>query len=301
MQKSAKAIRLLVNPLHNSNLGTENIMAAAELIDQEGDELPQQNQEAEVLEHAVPEPVTDSLEEFAAPTEEQPQDEDDIPDKYRGKSLKEIAAMHQEAEKLIGKQGSEVGELRKIVDSYITAQIQSNPAQAQPPEEEEGDFFEDPDKAVARAIEKHPVVQQAHQATHEYQQQTAMSRLQQKHPDMKQVLEDPKFAEWVGASQVRQAMFVEADQRYNAELADELISLYKERAGVAKQAQEVEQVARKQTVKAASTGSTTSAPAGTGKRIYRRADIIKLMKNDPDRYDALSNEIMLAYQEGRVR
>lgn len=276
-------------------------MAAAELIDQEGEELPQQNQEAEVLEHAVPEPVTDSLEEFAAPTDEQPQTEEDIPDKYRGKSLKEIAAMHQEAEKLIGKQGSEVGELRKIVDSYITAQIQSNPAQAQPPEEEEVDFFEDPDKAVARAIEKHPVVQQANQATHEYQQQTAMSRLQQKHPDMRTVLEDPKFAEWVGASQVRQAMFVEADQRYNTELADELISLYKERAGVAKQAQEVEQVARKQTVKAASTGSTTSAPAGTGKRIYRRADIIKLMKNDPDRYDALSNEIMKAYQEGRVR
>ena len=128
-----------------------------------------------------------------------------------------------------------------------------------------------------------------------------MSRLQQKHPDMRTVLEDPKFAEWVGASQVRQAMFVEADQRYNTELADELISLYKERAGVAKQAQEVERVARKQTVKAASTGSTTSAPAGTGKRIYRRADIIKLMKNDPDRYDALSNEIMRAYQEGRVR
>lgn len=276
-------------------------MAAAELIDQEGEELPQQNRDAEVLEHAVPEPVTDSLEEFAAPTDEQPQTEEDIPDKYRGKSLKEIAAMHQEAEKLIGKQGSEVGELRKIVDSYITAQIQSNPAQAQPPEEEEVDFFEDPDKAVARAIEKHPVVQQANQATHEYQQQTAMSRLQQKHPDMRTVLEDPKFAEWVGASQVRQAMFVEADQRYNTELADELISLYKERAGVAKQAQEVEQVARKQTVKAASTGSTTSAPAGTGKRIYRRADIIKLMKNDPDRYDALSNEIMKAYQEGRVR
>ena len=275
-------------------------MAAAELIDSEGDELPQTNQDAEVLTEAVPEPVTDSLAEFAEPQEEQPQEED-IPDKYRGKSLKEIAAMHQEAEKLIGKQGSEVGELRKIVDSYITAQIQSNPAQAQPQEEEEVDFFEDPDKAVACAIEKHPVVQQANQTAHEYQQQTAMARLQNKHPDMQAVLQDPKFAEWVSASQVRQAMFVEADQRYNAELADELISLYKERAGVAQQAQEVEQVARKQTVKAASTGSTTSAPAGTGKRIYRRADIIKLMKNDPDRYDALSNEIMQAYADGRVR
>jgi predicted RNA-binding protein YlqC (UPF0109 family) len=275
-------------------------MAAAELIDQEGEELPQTNHEAEVLSDAIPEPVTDSLAEFAVPSEEQPE-EDDIPDKYRGKSIKEIAAMHQEAEKLIGKQGSEVGELRKVVDQYITAQLQSNSAQAQEPEEEI-DFFEDPDKAVERAIERHPSVQQAAQTAKQYQQQTAVAVLSQKHPDMQQVLSDPKFAEWVGGSEVRKAMFVEADQRYNTDLADELISLYKERAGVAQQAAQVEQQSRKQQIKAASTGTGASASqGGTGKRIYRRADIIKLMKNDPERYDAISGELMEAYREGRVR
>ena len=30
--------------------------------------------------------------------------------------------MHQQAEKLIGKQGSEVGELRKVVDDFISTQ-----------------------------------------------------------------------------------------------------------------------------------------------------------------------------------
>jgi predicted RNA-binding protein YlqC (UPF0109 family) len=274
-------------------------MAAAELVDQEGDELPTTNHEAEVLTEAVPEPITDNLAEFAAP-QEQPE-EDDVPDKYRGKSIKEIAAMHQEAEKLIGKQGSEVGELRKIVDSYITAQLQSTSAQAQPEPEEEVDFFEDPDKAVSRAIERHPVVQKANQTALEYQKQTALAALAKKHPDMQQVLSDSKFAEWVSASEVRKAMFVEADQKYNHTLADELITLYKERAGVAQQAAAVEQQARRQTVKAASTGSTATAQGGSGKRIYRRADIIKLMKNDPDRYEALSNEIMQAYAEGRVR
>ena len=274
-------------------------MAAAELIDQEGDELPQQNHEAEVLEHAVPEPVTDSLEEFAAPTDQQPEDE--IPDKYRNKSIKDVVAMHQESEKLIGKQGAEVGELRKIVDSYITAQIQPNSAQAQPQEEPEVDFFEDPDKAVERAIEKHPAVQQASAQARQFQQQNAMSQLQQKHPDMTDVLQDPKFADWIGASEVRKQMFVEADRNFNPALADELITLYKERAGVAQQAQQVEQQSRKAQVRAASTGTTATAPNGTGKRIYRRADIIKLMKNDPDRYEALSGEIMQAYAEGRVR
>ncbi len=31
-----------------------------------------------------------------------------------------------------------------------------------------------------------------------------------------------------------------------------------------------------------------------------RSDIIKLMQSDPDKYDAMSQEIMAAYREGRV-
>jgi len=39
----------------------------------------------------------------------------------------------------------------------------------------------------------------------------------------------------------------------------------------------------------------------TGKKIYRRADIISLKVNNPKRYEALQPEIMQAYAEGRVR
>ena len=39
----------------------------------------------------------------------------------------------------------------------------------------------------------------------------------------------------------------------------------------------------------------------SGKRVYRRADLIRLKMTDPDRYEALSGEIMQAYQDGRVR
>ena len=38
----------------------------------------------------------------------------ELPEKYRDKSLDEIVKMHQEAEKLIGKQAQEVGEVRKL-------------------------------------------------------------------------------------------------------------------------------------------------------------------------------------------
>ena len=42
--------------------------------------------------------------------------EEDIPDKYRGKSIQDIVRMHQEAEKAIGRQSAEVGDLRGVVD-----------------------------------------------------------------------------------------------------------------------------------------------------------------------------------------
>jgi len=240
------------------------------------------------------------IESFAPADSTQEQPADDLPEKYKGKSIQEVVSMHQQAEKLIGSQGSEVGELRKVVDNYVLGQIQS---QTQPKEEppEEVDFFEDPEKAVNRAIETHPEVVQARQAAQNMQRTASVQQLQAKHPDMAQVLQNPKFQEWVQESPVRQELFQRADQGYELNAADELISTFKERASVAQQALQTETVARQQAVKQASTGSTTGSGNAGSKRVYRRADIIKLMKNDPDRYEALSNEIMQAYQEGRVR
>ena len=43
----------------------------------------------------------------------------DVPNKYKGKSIDDVIKMHQEAEKLIGKQAQEVGEVRKLADDLI--------------------------------------------------------------------------------------------------------------------------------------------------------------------------------------
>lgn len=45
--------------------------------------------------------------------EEKPVETEELPDKYKGKTAAEIAKMHREAEELIGRQGAELGELRK--------------------------------------------------------------------------------------------------------------------------------------------------------------------------------------------
>ena len=62
----------------------------------------------------------------------------------------------------------------------------------------------------------------------------------------------------------------------------------------------MEKKERKQAVKEANTGDASGSASGTPRKIYRRADVIRLMNDDPERYLALSNEIMAAYAEGRV-
>jgi hypothetical protein len=231
---------------------------------------------------------------------EQPQ-EPNLPDKYQGKSLEEVVQMHQEAEKLLGRQSSEVGELRKVVDDYIATQTPSAPQQQHVEPEDDIDYFTDPQAAVNRAIENHPKIREAQQYTEQYKKQSSLATLQAKHPDMQTILSDPKFAEWIKASKIRTQLFVAADQQYDADSADELFTLWKERKTVAQQTAQVEKQARKQTLKAANTGNARGTGEGSRKKVYRRSDIIKLMKTDPERYQALSDEILTAYAEGRVK
>jgi len=259
-----------------------------------------------VDERSEEEEVNDNIDTLEAPedTIESPEEEvaqEVLPEKYQNKSLQEVVQMHQEAEKLLGKQSSEVGELRGVVDDYIQTQLAQQQAPVQQQEEDDTDFFVDPKTAVSRAIKNHPSIKEAEQATQQYKRQTALAQLQSKHSDMNDIVKDAKFAEWIKSSKIRTQLFVQADQQYDYDAADELFSLWKERASVAQQTVAVEKQARKQQVKSASTGNARGTGQTQRKKQYRRADIIKLMKTDPDRYAALSEEIFQAYAEGRVK
>ena len=236
------------------------------------------------------------------PEAEQPQEVSNIPEKYRGKSVEDLVQMHQELEKFSGKQSTEVGELRKVVDDYIQTQLSNQQApQQQQQEDDDVDFFVDPQSAVNRAIDNHPKIREAEAYTQQAKQQATLAQLKSKHPDMESILQDASFAEWIKGSKVRTQLFVQADQGYDYDAADELFSLWKERASVAQQTANVEKQARKNTLKSASTGNARGTAEGSRKKVYRRADIIKLMRTDPERYQSLSDELLKAYAEGRVR
>ena len=222
-----------------------------------------------------------------------------LPEKYRDKSLDDIIRMHQEAEKLIGKQAQEVGEVRKLADELIKQNLGSK-QQHTKQEEPEVDFFEDPKKAVAATIEKHPDVLAARQASQEFKRMQIQQKLAQEHPDYAQVVGDSEFQNWVKGSIVRLGLYAKADAEFDYDSANELLSTFKQLRGIkAKQSEQASDAGRAKSMKAAQVDVGGSGESS--KRVYRRADLIRLKMTDPARYEALSDEIMQAYSEGRVK
>ena len=224
---------------------------------------------------------------------------DDIPEKYRGKQLSDIIKMHQEAEKLIGKQAQEVGEVRKLADDLIKQNL-SEKSQPIKEEEPEVDFFENPQAAVRKTVDSHPDVLAARQAALDFKKMQIQQKLAAEHPDFGQIVQDSDFTNWVKSSPVRIGLYARADGEFDYDSANELLSTYKQLRGVkAKQTNDAGETQRKSNLKAATVDVGGSGESG--KRVYRRADLIRLKMTDPNRYDALSDEIMTAYAEGRVK
>ena len=115
--------------------------------------------------------------------------ESNVPSKFANKSTEEIIDSYTNLEKELGRKAQEVGELRKLSDSFLQAEVsrQSNPQNNTPLETEDNaevDFFDNPNKAVNDMIEKHPRFQEFQQFQAQQAQAGAKAQLEQKHPDL---------------------------------------------------------------------------------------------------------------------
>ena len=252
------------------------------------------------------EPTTDVMTETSPEVNaEATPEEYQVPDKFAGKSTEDIINSYQNLEKEMGRKSQEVGELRKLSDSFLQAEVarQSHPPQDNSSDiyEEQGtDFYDDPGKAVNQAIENHPKFQQFQQFQQEQAQSAAKVQLEHTHPDFGDVVKDTKFQDWVKGSPIRMQMFQAADS-YNYDAANELLSNWKDRSMVSK-TQEVTQqqaVDRESKLKSATTESR-SASGSAGGKSFRRADLIRLKMENPSKYESMEQEIYDAYADGRV-
>jgi len=255
-----------------------------------------------------------SVEEEISQVTEQPQESqvqetpaqepEELPEKYKGKSAADIVKMHQEAEKMIGRQAQEVHEVRSLADQLLKQQLESNKTKQTTEQTQEEDFFADPQSAVNRTVDQHPAVLAAKQASLELKKMQTGQQLAAKHPDFMDIAQNADFQNWIKASPFRMDLFTKADADFDFSAADELLSTYKELRQVKSTQQQdqlkaVEAKAQDTAMKAASVDVGGSGEVS--RKIYRRADLIKLKMTDPDRYMALQDEIMSAYADGRVK
>jgi hypothetical protein len=262
--------------------------------------------DTEVENTVQPDETLETLEAESETQEESPTTPD-IPDKFSGKSVEDIVKSYQNLEQELGRKSQEIGELRQLSDSFLKAEISRNDGQTSlqsenSTDETEGDFFEDPNKAVNSLIEKHPKFQEFQEFQARQQQDTSKAQLEQTHPDYVDIVQDSNFQDWVKASTFRTDLFQQAD-RYNYAAADELLTHWKERSMIDKTAevQQKQKATRKKNLKAGKTESRVSSESTAGKKTYRRADLIRLKQSDPTRYADLADEIFNAYAEGRVK
>lgn len=276
---------------------------AANFIQEE--ELFESNEQEVVQDVTTPVPDSTSADTTEEVGKVKEPAEEELPEKYRGKSAAEIARMHQEAEKLIGRQANEVHEVRSLADQLLKQQLEARTKETPPIEESlEEDFFVDPKQAVNRQVEKHPAVLEAKQAALELKKMKTAQQLAAKHPDFTSIAQDAGFQDWVKSSKVRLALFAKADGEFDFDSADELLSTYKELRQVKQQTQitqtaAVESKAQEQAMRAASVD--VGGAGESSRKVYRRADLIKLKLTDPERYNALQDDILAAYAEGRVK
>ena len=271
----------------------------ATIIDDEQQPEPEMVEGESVVDINEEHPVEEPQFEESQP-EPEPDEGDDIPEQFRGKSASELSNIILERERTLGMQGNELANMRQTFESM--ARTQSVPAQPENEPVEEADFFVDPQKAVDQRINSHPALREAQEMAQKLAYAQGLMTLQQRHPDIKEVIGNAEFKQWVESNPARAKRYQYADQTGDVDEADDLISTWKQLNKTVATAKQAEKTAQKKAVRAAATaGPRGNADAATSKRIYRRADIRQLMKTDEDRYQALMPEIMQAYADGRVR
>jgi len=263
-------------------------------------DAPITNEQEQVTEEAITEEVTQE-----AQAEETPQPEPTIPEKFAGKSTEELVEMYQNVEKMMGKQASEVGEQRKLIQSLMESQNRA--AEATPNVEEptnlDDDFYTDPTQAVNKAIENHPELVEARKERIIQQQQHQVGVLEKAYPDWQERVATKEFQDWVGSSEIRTEMFRKADSDYRPDYAIELFDMFDKVNMIdkTKEVQKAESQKRDKALKATTTETRSTSESIGGKKVYRRADLINLQVTDPSRYASLADEIQSAYAEGRVK
>jgi hypothetical protein len=231
-------------------------------------------------------------------------DDDKVPDKYRGKSLEEVIAMHEEAERKASRLGNEVGQLRSQV-------LQRRETREQPKKVEVNvdTLLENPQETIQSVARE--TVRELEETVDKIEQDRLRREFESRHKDYKQDLSNDSFYDWIKANPVRVSLAQSADTG-DYQAANLLWDMWAEikdvRQSKADAQKQTDAAARAKKLKdgtlESGTGSTTES-----KKVFRRSEIrdLKTRAKQGDRKaqaivddPSWQQEVLSAYEQKRV-
>lgn len=250
---------------------------------------------------AVEEPVVNEAEQepqSEEPAKEAGAEDEQIPAKFRNKTKREILESYEALEREFGRRNNELGELRKITDDILRAQLSPNEPNAEAEAElTADDLLNDPVAAIRKVVENDPERKKAREDAAKARQEASLNQFKSDHPDAKDVMATADFQTWLSKVPAREQRFLAADAQLDWDTANEIITTYKEVTAVARETGNAE---REQALADVQSPAAASQAGGKKRKLIRKRDIWKLKETNPARYEQMQDVILLAYREGRV-
>lgn len=284
------------------------------VVDAESDQLGNLDELTKSLrEEAVS--LTGSSKQAEAPAQDTQQQaqpsQEDLPEKFRGKSAKEIADAYKQLESQMGRMANDLGTQRVLTDRLLNLRrdndLRQNGAgitQPETPKIKATDLAEDPTGSIQKVVNATIAQrdQETEQATLQSARQAAAARLVQDHPDYQEYVNNAEFTTFINSSPIRKRAAVQAQQG-DFDAGNDLLTEFKAQKKMASQTDDTKRLeaARSASLESGSRGNSE----GTSKagKVYSRADLLRLQLTNPDLYysDEYQAVIMKAYAEKRVK
>lgn len=243
---------------------------------------------------------------------------DAIPEKFRGKKVKDALESYASLESRLGTMANELGVQRQLTDRLLDLKrnddLRKNtpPAQREKPQVTASDILDKPAETLDRVLTQRDqtIAEEVNRRFASLEMSIAESQFKARHSDFQDVVNSSAFGDWVRSSPIRLRAAAAANQG-NWQIADELLSEFKASGQTRQSGGSTTTTttaatadlagARKATLES-STGAGGSDGVKKGKT-YSRADLMRLRIEDPEAYydDAFQAEILQAYQEKRVK
>ena len=236
-----------------------------------------------------------------------------IPDKFKGKSVEDMIHIAMNAEKLISRQGAELGQVRRMADEILQLKKPTTETKAevrQPVTVET--LLNDPEKALSSAVNSSEMAvraTRAEEAVHRLEKKLTEQEFVAHHSSFKDDMANPEFIAWTQKNDVRKALGQAASQE-NFVAAKNLWDMWEEHQELIGKKTTATSTAKRvpTTVKATPAESLTA-----GKPTLSRAKLMELRAKVGSRrsrsnarcvFMILSSSVedeSEAYAEGRVR